>query len=115
VSRFDRTRKGKIVIWTSAALAWGTAVTVARLEPARADQGSQLTPPDAPASTIETSVLPSGDPKGMVILRFQPRPDEQPEVRTVYVRRQPTQPSAPTASAAPQPKAPAPAPRSKGS
>lgn len=115
MSRFDRARRGRILAWTGAALAWGTAVTIAGLEPANAD----ATPPTvtAPlptgvvAATSQVAGLPNLPVRGLVILRYRPSVDTTPEVRTVYVQQKAPQGQ----SGAPAQPASAPAPRSSGS
>lgn len=112
MSRFSPTRRNRILAWTGAALAWSTAVTAARLEPARA----QSEPPTPTAQVNETTTqaaVPAQPVGGLVILRYKPQPEVTPSVRTVYVKK-----PAPPAAAAPAPKPtpkPAPAPRSRGS
>lgn len=112
MSRFDTARRGRILAWTGAALAWGTAVTIAGLEPANAEAA---TPPVDAASAVapasQVSAMPNLPLQGLVILRYQPSVDSTPEVRTVYVQQKASQ--APSASPA-QP-ASAPGPRSSGS
>lgn len=110
MSRFTPTRRNRILAWTGAALAWSTAVTAARLEPARA----QSEPPAPTAQVNETTTqaaVPAQPVGGLVILRYKPQPEVAPSVRTVYVKKQ--APS-PTVAPKPTPK-PAPAPRSRGS
>jgi len=115
MSRFDTARTGRILAWTGAALAWGTAVTIAGLGPADAGAASPpLTTPASPTAVVPASqvaAMPTPPARGLVILRYQPSVESTPEVRTVYVKQQ--EPAA--AGAALTPSAPAPAPRSSGS
>lgn len=112
MSRFDSARRGRIAVWTGAALAWGTAVTVAGQEPAQAGADATDVPPAMTEEATVLSPMPALPHKGLVIIRYQPSVSNEPEVRTVYV-----QPAVPAAgrpsSAAPAPAAPA--PRSGGS
>lgn len=112
MSRFDGARRGRIAVWTGAALAWGTAVTLAGQEPVQADSDSTETAPLVTTETTVLSPLPAMPDKGLVIIRYQPSVASAPEVRTVYVQQ-----AAPAAapSSAPAPAPAAPAPRSGGS
>ncbi len=108
MSRFDAGRWNRILIWTGAALAWGTALVVARLEPARV-----LDNPVA-GQTAESShqaIMPNPAPLGLVILRFTPVDSPLPDVRTVVINRAAANPP----SVASQPAQAAPQPASSGS
>jgi hypothetical protein len=109
VSRFDTTRRGRILAWTGAALAWAT-VAIAGLDNqgalAQNATGGPTGPLLVPAS--EMVAMPSPPAGGLVILRYRPSAEETTEVRTVYVRQ-----SAPSSAA--QVTASAPAPRTSGS
>jgi hypothetical protein len=113
MSRFDGARRGRILAWTGAALAWGTALTISVLEPQSAGVNAQSatsqpsTSVVAPASQV--AAMPTPPDRGLMILRFQPSTEHAPEVRTVYVQQK--APPAPSAALA----QPAPAPRSSGS
>jgi hypothetical protein len=104
MSRFDAGRWNRILIWTGAALAWGTALVVSRLEPAR--EIASLPDPVA-AQTADASaqaIMPNSTPLGLVILRYTPVDAPPAEVRTVLVERvSPSSSPAPSAQAAPQP------------
>lgn len=107
-------RRSRIVAWTGAALAWGTALTISVLEPESAQANVQAptsqpsTSSVAPASQV--TAMPTPPARGLVILRYQPSTDSSPEVRTVYVQQKAPQASKPAPETAP-----APAPRSGGS
>lgn len=108
MSRFDGARRGRILAWTGAALAWGTALTISVLEPESAGATAQATTSQpstsvaAPASHV--AAMPTLPARGLVILRFQPSTDPTPEVRTVYVQQKaPPAPSGAQAQAAPAP------------
>jgi hypothetical protein len=94
MSRFDKGRWNRVVVWTGAALAWGSALVAARLEPDRD------LPPPAPVlarSGVETSAaFPVPPESGIVVIRHAGSPVT------------PAQSSAPAPS-------PAPAPVSRGS
>jgi hypothetical protein len=67
---------------------------------------------DVPPSANEVSVqstLPSMPAGGLVVLRFQPSPAQEPEVKTVFVERAAPAPAPSRAASS------APAPRSSGS
>jgi hypothetical protein len=120
VSRFDGARRGRIAAWTGAALAWGTAVTLASNQPAQAESPStpSTTTTMVEAETNSLEAMPAMPSKGLVIIRYQPAPEETPEVRTVYVQQKAPARSAPASASpapAPAPKAAAPAPKSGGS
>lgn len=113
MSRFDRARRGRILAWTGAALAWGTALTISVLEPESAGATAQPTTSQPSTSAVapasQVAAMPTPPARGLVILRFQPSTDLTPEVRTVYVQQK----APPAPSAAPAQSAPA--PRSSGS
>jgi hypothetical protein len=112
MSRFDTARIGRILAWTGAGLAWGTAITMAGLEPADAGAVTpNLTPPASQGATVPASrvaTIPAPPARGLVILRYQPSVESTPEVRTIYVKQKGHE-------AALTQSAPAPAPRSGGS
>lgn len=112
MSRFDSARWGRILAWTGAGLTWGAALTAAKLEPLRDVETTA-----EPQSTVQLEVkqktpVPSMPAGGLVILRYAPVEGPEPEVRTVYVRRQSSSPAPARAAASPTPP---PAPRSGGS
>ena len=112
MSRFDTARRGRILAWAGAALAWGTAIAISVSETESAGAMSPTAPtPVTPAMAAMPVVaaMPTPPARGLVILRFQPSPDETPEVRTVYVQQK----SPPTPSGAAVQSAPA--PQSSGS
>lgn len=114
MSRFDTARRVRILAWTGAALAWGTAVTLAGLEPSSAEVASPPAPNPFDSAVLPASqvaVMPNMPPSGLVILRYQPSEESSPEVRTVYVQQK-----APRASrVAPPQQTSAPTPKSSGS
>jgi hypothetical protein len=112
VSRFDAARRGRIAVWTGAALAWGTAVTLAGQQPVQAEADRTENPPSVTTETTVASSIPALPDQGLVIIRYQPSVTVQPEVRTVYVQQ--AVPAAPQSSA-PAPASAAPSPRSGGS
>jgi hypothetical protein len=113
MSRFDSSRRGRILAWTGAALAWGTAVTMAVLEPEMSAASTSTAPAPPAASGVvpasQVAAMPAPPAQGLVILRYQPSVDTTPEVRTVYVQQK--APQAATAVSATA----APAPQSSGS
>lgn len=113
MGRFDSSRRGKIIVWTGAAVAWGTAITIAGLEPSQASASELETPTpvaESPAAA-DVSAMPTQPAGGLVILRHPPSDEAEPEVRTVYVQASP----AASPPAATSPAASAPAPTSSGS
>jgi hypothetical protein len=116
MSRFDGARRGRIAVWTGAALAWGTAVTLAGQEPAQAGADNAETAPSVAIEAEDTLAppVPTMPEKGLVIIRYRPSVSAAPEVQTVYVRQAAPRSAAPSpAPLAPSPAAPA--PRSGGS
>lgn len=112
MSRFDGGRWNRILIWTGAALVWGTALVAARIEekeppePAGPSEG-QI------ASVSPQSAMPVAPAQGLVILRFTPTETPKPQVVTVNVGRASSpRPAAPEPSVAARP---APRPSSNGS
>jgi hypothetical protein len=103
MSRFGAARWDRILIWTGAALAWGTAVVVGRLEPARLAD-TALAPASAQAAdSSHQAIMPSPAPLGLVILRFTPVDAPAAVVRTVRVERAPTRVVSQPAQSAPGP------------
>ena len=114
MSRFDAARRGRIAVWTGAALAWGTAITLAGQEPVQAEAESTETPASVTTETTVLSPIPAPPDKGLVIIRYQPSVTTTPEVRTVYVQQAAPIATRP-ATSTPAPTPAAPAPRSGGS
>ncbi len=98
MSRFGDARWQRVAVWSGAALAWGSTLTAAVLEPARDI-------PSAPSPQVEESTprapLPVQPRSGLLVVRFQPRAAEV------------AQPAAP--APAPVAQAVAPQPTSSGS
>jgi hypothetical protein len=107
MTRFTASRWNRILIWTGAALAWGTALVAAKIEPAREGRATASPPSTAPATSL--APLPEPPSSGLVILRYTPVEQPGQQVRKVYVQRQ-APPSGGSASAGA-----APAPASSGS
>lgn len=106
MSRFDQGRWNRILVWTGATLAWGTALVAARAEPAQVN--SSVPPASGQVATDSLqAAMPTPPSQGLVILRFTPVATPEPEVVTVNVSRAaasppPAQPAA-SAQPAPQP------------
>jgi len=112
MSRFDATRWNRILIWTGAALTWGTAMIATWLEPAREVDASGPEPgAGETAVTSQQAIMPNPASRGLVILRFTPVDAPRAEVRTVFVNRS----SGGVASGAPVSAQAAPQPASSGS
>ncbi|HSK07046.1 MAG TPA: hypothetical protein VK990_05960 [Acidimicrobiia bacterium] len=112
MSRFDQGRWNRILVWTGATLAWGTALVGARAEPA---QVADSVPPSQGqvAADSARAGMPTPPSQGLVILRFTPVKTPEPEVVTVSVTRAAVSPApAQAAAAAAQP---VPEPSSSGS
>lgn len=115
MSRLDASRWRRILAWTGATLTWGAALTASQFEALRAEPAAT-----EPRSAAEDQVplqepLPTQPPGGLVILRYTPVEDPQPDVHTVYVKQSaPSAPSSTRSASSPAP-APAPAPTSSGS
>lgn len=117
MSRFDTTRWNRILAWTGAALAWGSALTATGLEPLRAQTETPQEPmPSVVTENQQLASVPVQPARGLVILRYRQVEAPTAEVRTVYMRQPRAAAARPASSApsSPQP-APAPAPRSSGS
>ena len=109
MSRFDDGRWSRILIWTGAALAWGTAFISTWLEPTRAMDAVELAPVASDTSELAAQAsMPRPASQGLVILRFTPVTAPAAEVLTVRVER-------PGGDAAAVSAQPAPAPESSGS
>lgn len=104
MSRFDRGRWNRILVWTGATLAWGTALVAARAEPAQVT--SPVPPAEGQVATDSLhAVMPTPPSRGLVILRFTPVETPEPEVVTVNVTRaaDSSPPAQPAAAAQPVP------------
>jgi hypothetical protein len=111
MSRFDGGRWNRILVWTGAALAWGSALIAARIE--ERPQIESIKPPEGQiASVTPQAGMPVSPAQGLVILRFTPE-TPQADVTTVDVgRATSSRPPAPAPAVTPQP---APEPSSSGS
>jgi hypothetical protein len=111
MSRFDQGRWNRILVWTGATLAWGTALVAARAEPAQVT--SSVPPAEGQVATDSLQAgMPTPPSQGLVILRFTPVAIPEPEVVTVSVTRAAASPAPAQPVAAAQP---APEPSSSGS
>ena len=112
MSRFDGGRWNRILIWTGAALAWGTALVAARIEEKGPPQSTW--PSESQIDSVSPdAAMPVSPAQGLVILRFTPLETPEPEVITVNVGRAGSpRPAAPEPSVA---AGPAPQPQSSGS
>lgn len=117
MSRFDPPRRNRLLVWTGAALAWGAALTAAKLEPLRAEPAQPVIPqPVVELETTQMASLPKPPAGGLVILRYTPTEMPPAEVRTVYVKQSSPARSSPSVTAPnATPKASAPTPKSGGS
>lgn len=120
MSRFRDSRWATIGVWTGAAVAWGTTAVVAR-QAADAPPEGAATPDTTPVSVerVAEPALPTAPADGLVIIRYTPSSEPEPEVVTRYVVSRsspaPAQASSPAPAPAPTPAAAPPRPRSGGS
>jgi len=116
MSRFDRGRWHRILVWTGASLAWGTAFVTARAD-ASGSTGSGQPSEGQVASVSPQPGMPALPAQGLVILRFTPVEAPEPEVLTVRVGRSVASSPALAVPAAQAPAVaqPAPQPSSSGS
>ena len=114
MSRFNGGRWNRILVWTGAALAWGTAFIAIWLEP---DRGVDATQPAAgeSAETSSQAIMPRAAPQGLVILRFAPVDTPASEVVSVRVEAAASPGFTSGGPPAAAPSQPAPAPESSGS
>jgi hypothetical protein len=111
MSRFDQGRWNRILVWTGATLAWGTALVAARAEPVQVTDS--VPPADGQVATDSTqAVMPTPPSQGLVILRFTPVEIPEREVVTVGVTRAVAAPAPAQPAVASRP---APEPSSSGS
>jgi hypothetical protein len=110
VNRFRDGRWYRILVWTGAAMAWGSALVAFRLEPARST-GVTPAPEEVQMILDEQAVMPRPPASGLVVIRYTPVAAPDPVVRTVMVPR----PAASTPSSASTPAKSAPQPSSSGS
>ena len=119
MSRLPLSRLAKIGAWTGAAVAWGSAMVMAK-EVAPTAESTTTTAPmtqTADASYGSASTVPAIPNDGLVILRYKPIPEPEPEVVTrvvtVPVARSPSSTSGgtpPVATTAPPAASPSPSP-----
>jgi hypothetical protein len=112
MSRFDGGRWQRILVWTGAALAWGTALIASRIDE-RPQVESTNSSQVQIASVSPQAGMPVAPAQGLVILRFTPMEPPEPRAVAVGVER-----SSPSRSAAPAPavtQQAAPEPSSSGS
>lgn len=83
MSRFTPTRWNKILAWTGASLAWGTAFVAAKVEPVRAQENDSK--PVSDSTTVNTAEMPQAPVSGLSIIRYQPTAAPAPEIQKVYV------------------------------
>jgi hypothetical protein len=112
MSRFDGGRWNRILVWTGAALAWGTALIAARIDEIAPPEPTQ--PSEGQIASVTTQAgMPVPPTQGLVILRFTPVATPQADVITVEVGKATSfRPPAPAPAVTPQP---APEPSSSGS
>jgi len=72
VSRFDASRRNRILVWTGAALAWGTAATMAGHGPVTTNTGVPLPPDPVAADAPGAPAMPQAPSGGLVVIRYQP-------------------------------------------
>jgi hypothetical protein len=113
MSRFNGGRWNRILVWTGAALAWGTAFIAIWLEPERGVDAAQPAAGKSAESSAQ-AIMPRPGPQGLVILRFAPVDTPASEVVSVRVETAASPGFSPALQAA-APSQPAPAPESSGS
>jgi hypothetical protein len=95
MSRFGNARWKRLAVWSGAALAWGSTITAAILEPARV---AHTTPSPQVDIATEQAPLPTQPASGLLVIRYQP--DEAVEVPSAAA---PPSPVRGQAQPAPQP------------
>ncbi len=68
MSRFAQGRWNRILVWTGAALAWGSALVATLLEPPRG-QEPPLEPPGQMQTVDASPVMPNLPEQGLVVIR----------------------------------------------
>jgi hypothetical protein len=69
MSRFEHGRWNRILVWTGAALAWGSAVIAARFEPIPGGEAS--TSQTGQVETVEVErVMPNPPARGLIVIRY---------------------------------------------
>jgi hypothetical protein len=68
LSRFAEGRWNRVVVWTGAALAWGSTLVAARLEPTR-DLPPAPAPASAPAGVEAGAAIPVAPKGGILVIR----------------------------------------------
>lgn len=88
MSRLPRSRWTRIGAWTSAALAWGTTLVMARDHSGAEAQESDVQPSSLQLDGLDgKTVQPDSPGKGLVVLRYVPIPEPTQQVITRVVTR----------------------------
>ncbi len=102
--RFPQQRRRRIAVWTAVAVTWATAIVARALGAPSAQPVDMIAVPEPPGPAPRAPVVPPSEmpvlpEDGLVILRFTPAPQAEPDVRRVVV----TQSAPATSPAAPAP------------
>lgn len=100
MSRVPMSRWARIGVWTGAAVTWGSSMLLVR-ESAPAPMVADEPPEPPPARAIEpaVSVMPTLPNRGLVVIRYTPIAEPEPEVITRYVTLRSSTPAPSAASA----------------
>jgi len=69
MSRFEQGRWNRILVWTGAALAWGSAVMAARFEPIPGAEASSSQPGEVETVEVE-GLMPHPPARGLIVIRY---------------------------------------------
>ena len=101
MSRFDRGRWNRVVVWTGAALAWGSALVGAKFEPER-EALPEPASVSGPAVVDGHAAFPVPPVQGIVVIRraFSPESTATPQTSDASptAAEQPALPPAPVSS-----------------
>lgn len=88
MSRFAQGRWSRILIWTGAALAWGTALIASRQQPTATSDPEPGPDTTQVATASSRPSIPRPPDTGLVVIRYTPVEAPVPVVQTVVVNRQ---------------------------
>ena len=92
MSRFDQGRWNRILVWTGAALTWGSALVAARFEPIPGGDDSISEP--GQSETIDAGgVMPNLPDRGLVVIRTGRAQNDESGAQPTQTVRPPRRPS----------------------
>ena len=91
MSRFDQGRCNRILLWTGAALAWGSALIAVWIQPASGDEAAIRVPGQVQRVGVQQA-MPEPSAGGLVVIRAGKDPVTQADVPPPRVASTPAPP-----------------------